>query len=55
MRWDPDPGWPIGVFDSGLGGLTVWRALRRRLPRNGSSTLPIRRGCPMGNAPQRRS
>ncbi|MFS8853900.1 glutamate racemase [Synechococcus sp. H55.7] len=32
MRWDPDPGWPIGVFDSGLGGLTVWRALRRRLP-----------------------
>ncbi len=36
MRWewgsDPDPSWPIGVFDSGLGGLTVWRALRRRLP-----------------------
>ncbi len=36
MRWEwgsaPDPSWPIGVFDSGLGGLTVWRALRRRLP-----------------------
>ncbi len=36
MQWewgsDPDPSWPIGVFDSGLGGLTVWRALRRRLP-----------------------
>ncbi len=28
----PDPRWPIGVFDSGLGGLTVWRALRRQLP-----------------------
>ncbi|MFH0983037.1 MAG: glutamate racemase, partial [Planctomycetota bacterium] len=23
---------PIGVFDSGVGGLTVVRALRRRLP-----------------------
>ncbi len=23
---------PIGVFDSGVGGLTVWRELRRRLP-----------------------
>jgi len=36
MRWgwtrEPDPSWPIGVFDSGLGGLTVWRALRRQLP-----------------------
>jgi len=28
----PDPGTPIGVFDSGIGGLTVVRALRRRLP-----------------------
>jgi glutamate racemase len=36
MQWEwksePDPSWPIGVFDSGLGGLTVWRALRRRPP-----------------------
>jgi len=24
---------PIGIFDSGVGGLTVYRALRRRLPR----------------------
>ena len=23
---------PIGVFDSGMGGLTVLRALRERLP-----------------------
>ena len=23
---------PIGVFDSGLGGLTVWREIRRLLP-----------------------
>jgi len=24
--------WPIGVFDSGVGGLTVFRAIERRLP-----------------------
>ena len=23
---------PIGVYDSGMGGLTVWRALRAALP-----------------------
>ena len=23
---------PIGVYDSGLGGLTVWREVRRMLP-----------------------
>ncbi|MGQ9511263.1 MAG: glutamate racemase [Thermaceae bacterium] len=28
-----DPTLPIGVFDSGVGGLTVLRALRERLPR----------------------
>jgi glutamate racemase len=28
-----DPGAPLGVFDSGLGGLTVVRALRKALPR----------------------
>jgi glutamate racemase len=27
-----DPAQPIGLFDSGVGGLTVLRALRRRLP-----------------------
>jgi glutamate racemase len=27
-----DPNLPIGVFDSGVGGLTVLRALRQRLP-----------------------
>lgn len=29
---DAKPGLPIGVFDSGLGGLTVVRALRKQLP-----------------------
>jgi glutamate racemase len=29
---NPPTEWPIGVFDSGVGGLTVFRALERRLP-----------------------
>jgi glutamate racemase len=29
---NPDPAHPIGVFDSGVGGLTVVRALMERLP-----------------------
>ncbi len=29
----PESSWPVGVFDSGLGGLTVVRALRDVLPR----------------------
>jgi glutamate racemase len=29
---NPKSEWPIGVFDSGVGGLTVFRALERRLP-----------------------
>ena len=32
MEPDACPGGPIGVFDSGLGGLTVLEAFRRRLP-----------------------
>lgn len=33
MSGSRDPGAPLGVFDSGLGGLTVVRALRARCPR----------------------
>ena len=29
---NPPSEWPIGVFDSGVGGLTVFRAFERRLP-----------------------
>ncbi len=32
MPTDPNPTSPIGVFDSGVGGLTVVRALMERLP-----------------------
>jgi len=37
VRWDQGVGSimdnrPIGVFDSGVGGLSIWRAIRRLLP-----------------------
>lgn len=34
-KGNPHPGLPIGVFDSGIGGLTVVKALRQRLPGEG--------------------
>ena len=42
---------PIGVFDSGMGGLSVWRELRRALP--GESLLYYGDGtnCPYGEKP----
>ena len=38
---------PIGIFDSGLGGLTALRALRRFLP----DILRTAAVCPMGKSP----
>lgn len=32
MALSPDPGAPIGIFDSGVGGLTVVKEIRRHLP-----------------------
>lgn len=32
VEWTVSPDLPIGVFDSGVGGLTVLRAIRERLP-----------------------
>ncbi len=39
---------PIGVFDSGLGGLTVWRALQARLPGQGFVYLGDNAHAPYG-------
>ena len=39
---------PIGVFDSGLGGLTVLRAIRRRLPLEGTVYLGDTARVPYG-------
>lgn len=43
---------PIGVFDSGLGGLTVLRALRRRLPEQDFLYLGDNANAPYGLRPQ---
>ncbi|MFI3305228.1 MAG: glutamate racemase [Rikenellaceae bacterium] len=40
---------PIGVFDSGLGGLTVWRAIRERLPAESIIYLGDGAHCPYGS------
>ena len=41
---------PIGIFDSGVGGLSVLRAIRRACPPSRSSTWPTRRTCPTARA-----
>ena len=39
---------PIGVFDSGMGGLSVWRELRRRLPAESIVYFGDGANCPYG-------
>ena len=43
---------PIGVYDSGLGGLTVWRELRRLLPHESLLFLGDGKNCPYGARPR---
>lgn len=38
----------IGVYDSGFGGLSVWRELRRRLPNESLIYLGDGKNCPYG-------
>lgn len=42
---------PIGVYDSGLGGLTVWREIRRALPAESLMYLGDGKNCPYGSRP----
>ena len=44
-----DPKWPIGVFDSGLGGLTVLKALQKTLPEEDFVYVADNKYCPYGN------
>lgn len=44
----PAPSGPVGVFDSGLGGLTVLRAIRDRLPRESTVYLGDTARVPYG-------
>lgn len=48
----PDPR-PIGVFDSGVGGLTVLREIQRQLPRESTVYLGDTARCPYGPRPAR--
>ena len=45
---------PIGVYDSGFGGLSVWRELHRALPRESLVYLGDGRNCPYGSLPEER-
>ena len=42
---------PIGVYDSGFGGLSVWRELRRALPCESMIYLGDGKNCPYGSLP----
>lgn len=42
---------PIGVFDSGMGGLSVWRELRRTMPEESLVYMADGKNCPYGNRP----
>ncbi len=43
---------PIGLYDSGMGGLTVWREVRRALPRESLLFLGDGKNCPYGDRPR---
>ena len=43
---------PIGVYDSGLGGLTVWCEIRRMLPGESLVYLGDGANCPYGSRPR---
>ena len=43
---------PIGIYDSGFGGLSVWRELYRALPHESLIYLGDGKNCPYGSKPQ---
>ena len=43
---------PIGIYDSGLGGLTVWREVRKLLPEESLLYLGDGKNCPYGSRPR---
>jgi glutamate racemase len=51
MQNNGEPGRPIGVFDSGVGGLTVLKALRQRLPQQDFLYLGDTARVPYGRKP----
>ena len=45
---------PIGIYDSGFGGLSVWRELHRALPCESLIYLGDGKNCPYGSLPKQR-
>jgi glutamate racemase len=45
---------PIGVFDSGVGGLSVWREIKKALPRESLIYYGDGLNCPYGSLPRER-
>lgn len=45
---------PIGIYDSGFGGLTVWREIRRALPHESLVYLGDGKNCPYGSLSEER-
>lgn len=45
------PAAPIGFFDSGIGGLSVWKAVAALLPRENTVYFADSANCPYGNKP----
>lgn len=45
---------PIGIFDSGIGGLSVWREVRRLLPAESIVYYGDGKNCPYGTKPHDR-
>ena len=45
---------PIGFFDSGVGGLSVWRAVTRLLPHESTVYFADSANCPYGDKPAER-
>ncbi len=43
---------PIGIFDSGVGGLTVWKELKENLPNENIIYLADSKNCPYGEKSQ---
>lgn len=50
-RSPSDDGAVIGIFDSGVGGLSVWREIRRALPRHDTLYLADQAHVPYGSRP----
>ncbi|MGC8879810.1 MAG: glutamate racemase, partial [Anaerolineae bacterium] len=49
----PDAAITIGLFDSGVGGLSIWQAVRRRLPYCATLYVADNAHCPYGPRPPR--